>query len=56
MIHMQMGEEDVVDLRHRHLVRDDVLQAAGPEVEEESAHLAAFHHDARAGLAEPRRV
>ena len=31
MVHVQVGDEDVVDHLHRHLHRDDVPHAPGPK-------------------------
>lgn len=55
MVHVQVREEDVVDLRDGYLVTNDVSHTDGAEIKEEFTHLAAFHHDAGAGLGEPRR-
>ena len=55
VVHVQVGNEDVVDLRHRDAHGEDVLDAAGAEVEEEAVAVAQFDHDARAGLIAPGR-
>ena len=51
----QVSEEDVINLGHWNLIRDKVSEAAGAEVEEEPLTGAQFHHDAGAGLGDPRR-
>ena len=55
VVHVQVGDEDVVNLRHRDAHGEDVLDAAGAEVEEEAVAVAQFDHDAGAGLIAPRR-
>jgi hypothetical protein len=52
---MQVGEEDVVNARDRYAHGEDVLDAAGAEVEEEAVAVAKLDHDARAGLIAPLR-
>ena len=55
VVHVQVGQEDVVDLRHRDAHGEDVLDAAGAEVEEEPVAVAQLDHDAGAGLVAPGR-
>ena len=55
VIDMQMRQEDIVDLRHRHLIGDDVAETAGAEIEEQALRTAQFDHNASSGLVEPRR-
>src|SRR5579864_6942098 len=55
MVHVQVGDEDIVNLRHRDAHGENVLDAAGAEVEEEAVAVAQFDHDASAGLLAPGR-
>ena len=55
VVHVQVSNEDVVNARHRDAHGEDVLDAAGAEVEEEAVAVAKFDHDARAGLIAPGR-
>ena len=50
VIHMEVGEEDVVDRLQRHRHRDDVTHAAGAEIKEEPFAVSQLDHDAGAGL------
>src|SRR5271167_81834 len=55
VVYMQVGDEDVVNIRNRNAHGEDVLDAAWAEVEEEAVAVAQFDHDAGAGLIAPGR-
>lgn len=55
VVDVQVGNEDVVNLRQRDAHGEDVLDAAGAEVEEELVAVAQFYHHTRAGLVAPGR-
>src|SRR5208337_2857617 len=56
VVNVEMGDEDVVDVRYRHAHRENVFDAAGAKVEEETIAVAELNHDARTGLIAPRRI
>src|SRR5208337_1407114 len=55
MVHVQVSDENVVNLLHRDTHGHDILEAAGAEVEEEAVAVAQFDHDTCAGLISPGR-
>src|SRR5208282_6849066 len=55
VVHVQVRDEDVVYARDRDAHGEDVLDAAGAEVEKEAVAVAQFDHDAGAGLVAPGR-
>src|SRR5208283_2427150 len=55
VVHVQVGNEYVVNTRHRHAHGEYVLDTARPEVEEEAVAVAQLDHDARASLIAPGR-
>src|SRR5208337_2189036 len=50
MVHVQVSNENVVNLLHRDTHGHDILEAAGAEVEEEAVAVAQFYHDTCARL------
>src|SRR5579863_5166089 len=52
---MKVGNKDIVDLRYGNAHSEDVLDASGAEVEEESVAVAQFDHDTSASLVAPGR-